>query len=52
MIAIFFSIIITWLLEVLSEEQSGSHTIEVQKGFQYAIILFILSELMLFFSFF
>jgi len=52
MISIFFSIILTWLLEVFSEEQSGAHTIEVQKGFQYAIILFILSELMLFFSFF
>jgi len=48
----FFAIIISWLLEVLAEEQSGAHTIEVQKGFQYGILLFILSEFMLFFSFF
>lgn len=43
---------LTWFLEVFKEEQSGAHTIEIQKGFQYAILLFILSELMLFFSFF
>lgn len=47
-----FSIVLTWVLEIFSEEQSGSHTLEVQKGFQYAILLFILSELMLFVSFF
>lgn len=52
MFGLFFGIILTWLLEVFAEEQSGAHTLEVQKGFQYAILLFILSELMLFFSFF
>lgn len=52
MFGLFFGIILTWILEVFSEEQSGAHTLEVQKGFQYAILLFILSELMLFFSFF
>lgn len=48
----FFAVILTWILEIFKEEQSGSHTVEIQKGFQYAILLFILSELMLFFSFF
>lgn len=48
----FFAVILTWILEVFKEEQSGAHTVEIQKGFQYAILLFILSELMLFFSFF
>jgi hypothetical protein len=47
-----FVVMLTWFLEVFKEEQSGAHTIEIQKGFQYAILLFILSELMLFFSFF
>lgn len=44
--------IINWIFDIYTEEQSGFHTLEVQKGFQYAILLFILSELMLFFSFF
>ena len=48
----FFAVILTWIMEVFKEEQSGAHTVEIQKGFQYAILLFILSELMLFFSFF
>lgn len=48
----FFAVILTWILEVFKEEQSGAHTVEIQKGFQYGILLFILSELMLFFSFF
>jgi len=51
-LGLFFSVIISWIFEVYSEEQSGAHTLEVQKGFQYAILLFILSELMLFISFF
>ena len=49
---LFFSLILSWIMEVFSEEQSGAHSLEVQKGFQYAILLFILSELMLFVSFF
>ena len=47
-----FIVMLTWVLEVYSEEQAGFHTLEVQKGFQYAVLLFILSELMLFISFF
>lgn len=47
-----FCVILTWILEVFKEEQTGSHTTEVQSGFRYAILLFILSELMLFVSFF
>lgn len=52
MIGFFFSVILTWMLEIYSEEQAGYHTLEVQKGFQYGILLFILSEFMLFVSFF
>lgn len=48
----FFTVILSWVLEIFKEEKSAAHTIEMQKGFQYAILLFILSELMLFFSFF
>lgn len=52
MIGLFFSVILSWLFEVFSEEQAGCHTLEVQSGFKYAVLLFILSELMLFISFF
>lgn len=52
LMTLLFSVIITWILEIYSEEQGGCHTLEVQKGFQYAVLLFILSELMLFVSFF
>lgn len=51
-VTFLFSTILSWILEIYSEEQSGAHTIEVQRGFRYAILLFILSELMLFISFF
>lgn len=52
MLGLFFSVILSWLFEIYSEEQAGCHTLEVQGGFKYAILLFILSELMLFVSFF
>ena len=51
-IALNVAVIVTWLFEVFSEEQRGAHTLEVQQGFRYAILLFISSELMLFVSFF
>jgi len=41
-----------WFSEIGYEEYLGNHTLEVQQGFRYGIILFILSELMLFVSFF
>lgn len=47
-----FSIVSTWVLEVAREETRGAHTIEVQRGFRIAILLFIASELMLFVAFF
>lgn len=52
MATFLFATILSWILEIYSEEQSGAHSLEVQKGFRYAILLFILSELMLFISFF
>lgn len=38
--------------EVYREESSGLHTLELQENFRFSIYLFILSEFMLFVSFF
>lgn len=44
--------VLTWISLAASEEIEGFHTIEVQNGFRVGIILFIVSEVILFFSFF
>lgn len=41
-----------WINEVSKEEIFGNHTLEVQNGFRIGIVLFIVSEAMLFLSFF
>jgi len=41
-----------WMNEISKEEIFGNHTLEVQDGFRIGIILFIVSEAMLFASFF
>lgn len=46
------SVIYAWLKDVSLEEYQGCHTVEVQRGFRFGIVLFILSEAMLFGSFF
>lgn len=46
------SIILIWVYSAAQEEKSGHHTLEVQNGFKLGVVLFILSEIMLFFSFF
>lgn len=46
------SVLFGWFSEIGYEEFLGNHTLEVQQGFRYGIILFILSEFMLFVSFF
>lgn len=51
-LAFLVSIVLVWFYEVFTEELSAAHTLEVQNGFRIGIILFILSELMLFLSFF
>jgi len=45
-------IAIQWWRDVLREAKSGKHTIYVQKGLTIGFLLFLLSEIMLFFSFF
>lgn len=45
-------IILIWFSEIDNEEKEGFHTLEVQAGFRAAVVLFIVSELMLFLSFF
>jgi len=45
-------IAIQWWRDVLREAKSGKHTIYVQKGLTIGFILFLLSEIMLFLSFF
>lgn len=47
-----FATILVWTYSAYREEQAGHHTFEVQAGFKLGIILFIISEFMLFFSFF
>lgn len=51
-VAIVLAVLVSWVSEVLREEQRGAHTLEVQQGFRLAILLFIASELMLFVAFF
>lgn len=51
-LSVLAAIIITWCFEAFAEENSGAHTLEVQRGFRVGIVLFILSEFMLFVSFF
>lgn len=46
------TLIVAWINEVFTEESMGHHTLEVQQGFRIGIVLFILSEAMLFISFF
>jgi heme/copper-type cytochrome/quinol oxidase subunit 3 len=46
------TIILIWVYSAAQEEKAGHHTLEVQNGFKLGIVLFILSEIMLFFSFF
>lgn len=50
--AALFAVVFSWILETAREEQRGAHTKEVQKGFYWAVLLFILSEFMLFAAFF
>jgi heme/copper-type cytochrome/quinol oxidase subunit 3 len=50
---IFIFSFFSWVIDVLSEStKEGEHTIVVQKGLSFGFILFILSEIMLFFGFF
>jgi cytochrome c oxidase subunit 3 len=41
-----------WWRDVIREAKGGYHTVTVQKGITIGFLLFLLSEIMLFFSFF
>lgn len=45
-------ILIQWWRDVIREARTGSHTRDVVRGFLIGFMLFLLSEIMLFFSFF
>lgn len=51
-VIIFFSAIIAWLVMVVYESGLGYHTTVVRRGLRLGIILFIVSEVMFFFSLF
>lgn len=51
----FFAIVgvvMQWFLAILAESRQGFHTKKVQSGLRLGMILFIISEVMLFFAFF
>lgn len=51
-IALIVLILLLWWRDVLREAKGGYHTIVVQRGILIGFILFLLSEVMLFVSFF
>jgi hypothetical protein len=51
----FFGLYLTamsWFISIVKESSQGYHTSKVQQGLRMGMILFILSEVMLFFAFF
>jgi len=51
----FFGLYLTamsWFISIIKESSQGFHTSKVQHGLRMGMILFILSEVMLFFAFF
>jgi cytochrome c oxidase subunit 3 len=42
----------SWFISIIKESSQGFHTTKVQKGLRMGMLLFILSEVMLFFAFF
>jgi len=46
------SVVVGWFRDITREGLSGKHTLKVQSGLMMGMILFLLSEVMVFFSFF
>ena len=42
----------SWFISIIKESSQGFHTFKVQQGLRTGMLLFILSEVMLFFAFF
>lgn len=51
-IILLLLIIFQWFRDIIRESKKGEHTLIVQKGLTLGYILFLISEIMLFFSFF
>lgn len=51
-ILLLLIIVYQWFRDIIRESQSGNHTSKVQKGILLGFLLFLVSEIMLFFSFF
>jgi len=51
-VLMFFSIILSWLIMVVYESGLGYHTAIVRRGLRLGVVLFIVSEIMFFFSLF
>jgi hypothetical protein len=51
-IVMFLEILSIWFEEILSEADEGHHNERVVQGLKYGMLLFIVSEVMFFFSFF
>jgi cytochrome c oxidase subunit 3 len=52
-VAPFFFFVYLWCNDIIKEATfEGHHTLRVQQGLRYGMVLFILSEVMFFFSFF
>lgn len=51
-VILLIGVLFSWFITVVIESGNGDHTAEVRKGLRLGMILFILSEVMLFFSFF
>lgn len=49
---LFAATVLSWFLSIVKESREGFHTRLVQQGLRMGVILFIVSEIMLFFAFF
>jgi cytochrome c oxidase subunit 3 len=51
-ILLFIFLLYCWYAEIVSESDAGHHTRQVKQGIKLGMCLFIVSEIMFFFSFF
>jgi len=48
----FFFILYLWLRDIFRESQSGFHTLKVESGLKLGFLIFLITEIMIFFSLF
>lgn len=51
-LVVLLLITIVWFRDIIRESKQGFHTVVVQKGLRLSFIIFLITEIMLFFSFF